>query len=238
MEINHKIAIVSGASSGLGAALALALVAKGATVYGLARNSKKLKAIEQKLGANFIPVVTDISKQEEVQEWAAETFSETHTPAILINNAGVGYLKKMAELSQSEWHAMINTNMNGTYYLTAAITPLMKSTPESTHIINIGSILGKTTSSVSAAYSASKYAMQGFSEALFKELRTDNIKVTCVNPGSIDTHFFEESGINAHPNMLQPHEVANLLIQILETPSNLLIDEITLRPLNPKASNS
>lgn len=236
MNVNQRIAIITGASSGLGAALALALVAKGTTVYGLARNAKKLKALQLKLGSNFKPVTLDVSNQKEIEDWAEKTFSSTHAPTILVNNAGVGYLKKMSDLSLSEWHAMVNTNLNGTYYLTAAITPFLKQNKEGAHIINIGSILGKTTSSTSAAYSATKYAMQGFSEALFKELRTDNIKVTCVNPGSIDTHFFEESGISPHHNMLQPQEVAALLVQILETPDNLLIDEITLRPLNPKAA--
>jgi short-subunit dehydrogenase len=109
----------------------------------------------------------------------------------------------------------------------------MKANPGTCHIINIGSILGKTTRAESAAYSATKFAMQGFSEALFKELRSDKIKVTCVNPGSIDTHFFEESGIIPHANMMQPKDIADLVLHLLETPDNLLVDEITLRPLIP-----
>ncbi|WP_262483627.1 SDR family NAD(P)-dependent oxidoreductase [Bizionia argentinensis] len=96
--------------------------------------------------------------------------------------------------------------------------------------------MGKTNSSLSATYSATKYAMLGFSGALFKELRGDNIKVTCVNPGSIETHLFEDSGIMPHDHMLQPQEVVTLLLQISEVASNLLIDEITLRPLNPTAT--
>jgi len=109
----------------------------------------------------------------------------------------------------------------------------MKSNQNTCHIINIGSILGKTTRTESAAYSATKYGMQGFSEALFKELRSYKIKVTCVNPGSIDTDFFEDSGINPHKNMLQPKDIAALIIHLIETPDNLLVDEITMRPLIP-----
>ncbi len=102
------------------------------------------------------------------------------------------------------------------------------------HIINIGSILGKTTSGGKAAYSATKYAMQGMSEALYKELRRNNIKVSLVNPGSISTDFLTESGIQPNEDMLRPEEVADVLIFLLKTPQNVLIDELTLRPLNPR----
>ncbi|MFA7232895.1 MAG: SDR family NAD(P)-dependent oxidoreductase [Terrimicrobiaceae bacterium] len=85
----------------------------------------------------------------------------------------------------------------------------------------------------SAAYSATKYGIQGFSEALFKDLRAHNIEVTCVNPGSIDTLFFKDSGIEPHRNTLQPEDIAALVMHILETPDNLLVDEISLRTLIP-----
>ncbi|MEO7210173.1 MAG: SDR family NAD(P)-dependent oxidoreductase [Chitinophagaceae bacterium] len=233
MNVDGKIAVITGASSGLGAALAIALAEKGAIVYGLARNKEKLKAIENKLGENFIPVVMDITNQEEIATWVSKTFSKNHSPCMLINNAGAGYFTKIDELSLERWHEMINTNLNGAFYITSKIVPLMKAHKSICHILNIGSILGKTTRSEGAAYSATKYAMQGFSEALFKELRSFKIKVTCVNPGSIDTHFFEASGIQPHSNMLQPKDVADLIIHLIETPDNFLVDEITLRPLIP-----
>lgn len=234
MDIGQKIAVITGAGSGLGAAMAGALVAKGATVYGLARNRDKLNAVQDNLGKSFIPVIMDISDQPAVSEWVKNTFSDSHIPDILINNAGVGYYGNIDELPLEQWHEMINTNLNGTFYLTRAIVSLMKQKQGFCHIINIGSILGKTTKSDSAAYSATKYGMQGFSEALFKELRAYQIKVTCVNPGSMNTHFFEQSGVEPHDNMLHPEDIAQLLVHILETPDNMLIDELTLRPLQPK----
>ncbi len=114
----------------------------------------------------------------------------------------------------------------------AGIVPFMKSSKNSSHIINIGSILGKTSSHTKATYSATKYALQGFSESLFKELRKENIKVSLVNPGSINTDFFEESGIEANNKMLGPADLASTIIHLLETPDNVLIDEITIRSLN------
>ena len=235
MIIDGKIAVITGASSGLGAALANALVAKGAIVYGLARNAEKLHAVENKLGQHFIPVGVDISNGEDIACWTQKAFSNSRFPDILINNAGAGYFTKIDELSLERWHEMINTNLNGVFYITSKIVPLMKVNQNTCHIINIGSILGKTTRTESAAYSATKYGMQGFSEALFKELRSYKIKVTCVNPGSIDTHFFEDSGIQPHSNMLQPKDIADLIMHVIETPDNFLVDEITIRPLIPSS---
>lgn len=233
MNVSGKIAVITGASSGLGAALAKSFVAKGAIVYGLSRNANKLSEIGNQLGKNFIAVPMDIADQGKLSNWIKETFTGTRFPDILVNNAGAGYFAQIDALPPERWHEMINTNLNGAFYITSQVVPLMKMNKETCHIINIGSILGKTTRSESAAYSATKYAMQGFSEALFKELRSYKIKVTCVNPGSIDTHFFEESGIHPHANMMQPEDIADLILHLIETPDNLLVDEITLRPLIP-----
>lgn len=231
MEISQKIAVVTGASSGLGAALANALVAKGATVYGLARSLDKLNTLQKQLGKAFIPVMLDITDQNIIVTWVEKTFSNTYFPTILINNAGAGYFSKIDQLPLERWHAMINTNLNGMFYLTNSIVPMMKKSANTCHIINIGSILGKTNRAETAAYSATKYGVQGFSGALYKELSRHKIKVTCVNPGSIATHFFDDSGIIPHPTYLQPKDIAELIVKIIETPDNFLVDEITLRPL-------
>lgn len=234
MDLQGKNAIVTGASRGAGAAFAKALVQKGVKVYGLARTREKLVIVQQELGNNFVPVSLDISDQKAVSNWISNTFSNTHRPDILVNNAGAGYFGKIDDLALDQWHQMINTNLNAVFYLTSGIVPLMKKSKNEAYIVNIGSILGKVSGSEKSAYSATKYGMQGFSEALFKELRGFNIKVTCLNPGSIQTDFFEESGISANEKMLHPDELADLLIYLLQTPENVLVDELTVRPLRPK----
>jgi 3-oxoacyl-[acyl-carrier protein] reductase len=233
MLIKNKKAIVTGASRGLGAALAQALVAKGACVYGLARKTSALEKLQAGLGNRFIPVELDVADQRAVASWVEAAFAGQHGPDILINNAGAGYFSNLDALSSERWHEMINTNLNGVFYMTSSVVPLMKRNQAPCHIINIGSILGKTTHSESAGYSATKFGIQGFSEALFKELRTHRIKVTCLNPGSIDTRFFQDSGVEPHRNMLQPDDVASLIVHLLETPDNLLVDELSVRPLIP-----
>lgn len=234
MNLDFKIAIVTGASSGLGAAISESLVQNKTTVYGLARSSDKLYKMQSELGDLFKPVILDITDRTAVTSWIQNTFSENHRPDILINNAGTGVFGRIDEMKPKTWDVMINTNLTGMYNITAETVKLMRKTTDFSHIINIGSILGSVTRSEGAAYSATKFGIRGFSESLFKELRGDNIKVTCVNPGSIDTHFFEDSGIEPHRNMLQPKDIARTIIHILKTPDNMLINEITLRPLDPR----
>lgn len=234
MHIKNKKAIVTGASSGLGSAIAKALILKGATVYGIARNSIALNAIRETVGDAFIPVPLDISDETNVSNWISETFSSNHLPDILINNAGVGSFGKIDETPTNEWLNMININLNGLYFITSKVVPFLKKNENTTHIVNIGSILGSMGREEGSAYCATKYGVTGFSDALFKELRFFNIKVTCLNPGSIETDFFKTSGIDKHSNMLHPSDIADTLVHVLETPDNMLINELTIRPLHPK----
>lgn len=236
MNISSKIAIVTGASSGLGAAISKRLIESGATVYGIGRKKDKLEIINKELGEAFIPIILDISNFEKVKEWVGKTFSKNHAPDILINNAGVGSFSPIDKTSHDIWSNMINVNLNGLFYMTSEIVKLMKPKTSSTHIINIGSILGKVGRADGSAYCTTKFGIQGFSDSLFRELRVFNIKVTCLNPGSIETSFFKSSGIDSNSNMLQPTDIADTVIHILKTPSNMLISEMTIRPLNPKST--
>lgn len=234
MNLENKVAIITGASSGLGAAIAEALVAKKTKVYGLARNKQNLIKLQKQLGPLFQPVPIDITNGDKITRWIVTEFDINNPPDILINNAGLGSFGKIDKMPTEEWLAMVDVNIKGMYLITSALTPFFKQNQHSTHIINIGSILATTARAEGSAYCATKFAVRGFSEALFKELRADNIKVTCVNPGSINTSFFESSNIKAHKNMLSPKDLANTIVHILETPDNMLINEITIRPLDAR----
>lgn len=237
MNIKNKVAIVTGASSGIGYEFSKKLVDKGATVYGLARSEEKLKKIQTDLGDAFIPVKMDVTKSDDLEEWVNSTFKDTPAPDILVNNAGLGIFGNVDELSIEDWETMVNTNVNGIFYLTRLIVPLMKKSGRGSHIINIASVAGLLGNPQISGYNATKFAVRGFSEALFKELRYDQIKVTCMYPGSIATSFFEKAGADTHENMMRGEDVANTLTHIIETPDNFLINEIMLRPLNPKNPN-
>lgn len=235
MDLKNKTAIVTGASSGIGFSFCKKLIDKGAIVYGLARRLNKLQEIQEQLGEHFIPVKMDITQYSMIEEWVDSTFHPDHLPQILINNAGLGIFGNVDDLSVADWNTMVQTNLNGVFYMTRKIVPLMKSDKSYGHIINIASVAGLLGNPQISGYNATKFGLRGFSEALFKELRYDKIKVTTLFPGSIATHFFEKAeGVDTHSNMLQPDDIADTLIHLLETPDNFLINEITMRPLNPK----
>src|SRR5699024_660707 len=151
MDVKNKIALLTGASSGLGAAVAQSLVGKGAMVYGVARNKERLVRLKKRLGAKFQPVRLDITKEEDVKQWVKNTFSAQHSPDILINNAGMGSFGKVDEITSKEWLGMVNTNLNGMYFITAQVAAFMKKKEKTTHIVNIGSILGTMGRSEGAA---------------------------------------------------------------------------------------
>lgn len=236
MQLQNSIAIITGASKGLGAEISAALVQEGAIVYGIARGRENLEKLQVQLGSNFIPVPLDISDRQAVNNWVSDAF-DTKTPQILINNAGIGAFARIDEMDAELWDQMLKVNLSGVYNITAPIVSKMRTDNKLSYIINIGSILGVTTRSEGAAYSATKYGIQGFSESLMKELRGDRIKVTCLNPGSIETDFFESSGIQYHANMLQPKALAETIIFLLKTPDNFLIDELRIRPLDSRNPN-
>lgn len=238
MNIKGKIAIVTGASSGIGAEFCRDLISNGAAVYGLARRKDRLKKLQKELGDRFIPVKMDVTEYGSIENWVKKTFNHEHTPDILINNAGLGLFGPVDELPMKDWKTMIDVNLNGVFYLTRTIVPLMKESDSHSHIINIASIAGLLGNPNLSGYNATKFAVRGFSESLFKELRYDKIKVSCMFPGSIATSFFDKAGgMDTHANMMQPKDVSNTLVHLLKTPDNMLINEITMRPLNPKNPN-
>jgi NADP-dependent 3-hydroxy acid dehydrogenase YdfG len=190
--------------------------------------------MQSELDDQFIPIPLDVTELDEVEGWAHQTFGKNSAPDIIINNAGAGYFDKVDELSVEKWRRMIDTNLSGLFYLTRTIVPFMKRKETPSYIINIGSILGTLGNPKMSAYCATKFGTLGFSEALFKELRYDGIKVSCLNPGSIETDFFAESGIKKHSNMLQPKDIAETVVYMLQTPDNMLISDLTIRPLNPR----
>lgn len=234
MNLENKTAVVTGASSGLGKAFSTALVNKGTRVHGLARDEKKLTALQEEIGNHFQPLFLDVTDHTAIEKWVDETLAQ-NTPDILINNAGLGLFGSADQLSLEDWHQMVNTNLSGIFYMCRQIIPLMKENQGVSHIINIASIAGKVGTPQMSGYNATKFGVRGFSESLFKELRYDGIKVTCLCPGSTNTHFFDEAeGAETHDNMMKPNEVADILLNVLETPDNLLVNEVVMRPLNPK----
>lgn len=233
MDLSGKIAIITGASSGIGADFSRRLVEKGVHVYGIARREAKLNELKSQLGSLFIGIPMDVTDESSVRNWVKNTFTST-LPDILINNAGIGLFANIDDLSSDQWHNMVDLNLNAVFYLTSAVVPLLKKNGGVCHIVNVSSIAGRMGNPKLSGYNATKFALSGFSDALMKELREDGIKVTCMYPGSTATEFSTIAGGTNHPNMMQSNDIASVLINILEMPDNFLIDEIVMRPLFPK----
>ena len=153
---------------------------------------------------------------------------------ILINNAGLGYFGNVEDLPIEQWDEMMQTNVNGMFYCTRLAVPAMKSNGIG-HIINIASTAGLEGMPMVSGYCATKWAVKGFSESLWRELRDFKIKVTCVYPGSVKTDFFRNSpNIKPHDYMLHPEDVADMMVYALKTPDNFHQVNLEVRPLQPK----
>jgi NADP-dependent 3-hydroxy acid dehydrogenase YdfG len=223
-----KKVIVTGSSSGIGLETVLALLKKGAKVAGWSRSAAQ---IDHKNHCHF---KTDISDFKSVSASYRQTIDTYGTVDILINNAGIGYASVFEDLDMSQWHRMFDVNVHGMYYCTKMVVPEMKSKGYG-HIVNIGSIAGTTAVKNMVGYASSKHAVTGMSHSLFMELRNYGIKVSCIYPGSVKTHFFDEiEDIEPHDNMMQAADIANTIIHVLESPSNYHYVDVEVRPLKPK----
>ena len=226
--ITGKVAVITGLSKGIGKALALALLERGATVIGWGRTAPDYAH------AKLHFVTCDVSDENEVKAAAEATNKISANIDFLINNAGFGYFNPIETFSVAKFKEMMNVNVLGSFLVTQALISQLKAN-DSSHIINISSIAGKVGMAQGEGYNASKFALTGMTDCLFHELRKDGIKVTTVFPGSTATHFFDEiPGVVPNDKMVDPQELAASIVHVLDTSPNYLIREIEIRPLNSK----
>ncbi|WP_046242799.1 SDR family oxidoreductase [Hymenobacter terrenus] len=230
MDLTGKVAIVTGASKGIGRTTVEALLARGAAVAGWARTAPQ-GLVHDRFQFFECDVRDEHSVVEAFTNTQRELGPEIH---VLVNNAGLGIMGAVDGFEPDDWKLLFDTNVLGTFLCTRAVLPQMKR-QQLGHIINVASLAGTTGSAGMAGYCATKFAVRGFSQSLFQEVRADGIKVTCVNPGSVETTF-NGAAPGAEPNLhkLQAEDVAATIIHTLESPFHALISEVDLRPLQPK----
>ena len=230
MNLTGKVAIVTGASTGIGRATAEALLARGAAVAGWSRHAPDDLTHER-----FQFFECDVRDEHAVAEALTNTRRELGDAVhILVNNAGVGIFGPVASFKSEDWHTMFDTNVHGLFYCTRAVLPLLQKQGEG-HIVNVASLAGTAGTANLAGYCATKYAVRGFSDALFKEVRPRGVRVTCIMPGSVETHFGgNEPGAEPNPHKMQPEAIAAAIIHAIEAPHATMISEIQLRPTQPK----
>ena len=228
MNLKDKVAIVTGSSKGIGFAAVQILLENGVKVVGWSRSKTEIEH------PNFLNIQMDIRAIKAVENAYKQTVSHFGDVQILINNAGMGIAALFEELKVEDWHQMFDTNVNGIFYTTRLVLPQMKKLEEG-HIINISSIAGTTGIETFSAYCATKHAVRGLSQALYKEVRDFGVKVTCIAPGSVQTNFFDEfDSITANENMMQPSDIASTVLHCLASSPNYHHVDIEVRPLQPK----
>lgn len=240
MNLEDTIAVVTGASRGLGLAFSDRLVSAGATVYGLARSEDDLQKHQERWKEHFHPIRCDVTSLDDVEASFARIEQEAGRLDVLINNAGLGRFGETSELPLEDWHTMVDTNLTGLFYCTRVALPLLKWRKDEDgiagHIVNVASIAGLIGNPELGGYNATKFGVRGFSEALMKEQRPDGVKVTTLYPGSVNTYFFEVAEAEMSPNAMSAGSVADTMLHVLEASAGTLVSEVVLRPMLLKAS--
>jgi 3-oxoacyl-[acyl-carrier protein] reductase len=230
--LGGQIAVVTGAARGIGEAIALRLARMGAAVVLTARDSVRLTqvkaAIEEQAGkAMALPCdLTDAGAVAALGEQVREQWGRCD---ILVNNAGVGVLRKpLIDLSVEEWDQMMDTNLRAPYLMIRALAPMMIAA-RSGHIINISSLSGKNVLPEGAAYSASKWGLNGLTYSVAEELRQHNVRVSVIAPGSVNTGFGAGS-TKDRSRMVQPNDVAQVVAMLVTQAPTSFVSEVLLRP--------
>ena len=225
--------MVTGGGRGIGRAIAAKLASLGATVVFTGRDPARVQQVARELAASghgCEGVVCDLTDLASVDAFGQRLRRDYGRVDILVNNAGIGGPSGLLhELAPADWDAILNTNLRGVYYMLRAIVPLMIEAG-SGHIINISSLAGKNPLPRGAAYSASKWGLNGLTYGVAEELRSHNIRVSVVCPGSVDTAFSPRRAGKETSKMLQPEDVAHAVAMLVTQEAQSFISEVLIRP--------
>jgi len=231
LDLTNRTAIVTGGTRGIGRAIATSLVAAGVKVAITARSERDLSDAVSKLG-NAGGYVCDVRDYEQVKSTIAQITADLGGIDILVNNAGIGIFETVESMIVEDFRAVLETNVFGVFYCCHEVIPVMKRRGGG-YIINISSLAGANPHARMAAYNASKFALNGFSEALMQEVRHDNIKVSYIMPGSVNTEFGGDSPSDENSWQLQPADIAQAVMDLLEYPERGLVSRLEIRPSRP-----
>ena len=240
-KLDGKVAIITGASSGIGEATAEALAAEGASVVVAARREDRLSDLVERINGNggkALSVSADVTDERQAHELIQRAKSEFGRVDILVNNAGVMQLSAVEKGLSDEWRRMFDVNVLGLLYATDAAVSVMKE-QGSGHLVNVSSVAGRRSRATTGVYSGTKFAVNAISEALRQELLEDNIRVTIVEPGAVATelatHITDEdakenlSGLLSL-DILQAEDIASAIAYCVTQPERVSVNEILIRP--------
>jgi NAD(P)-dependent dehydrogenase (short-subunit alcohol dehydrogenase family) len=230
-RLDGKVAVVTGGNRGIGRAVVEALAEEGAQVTLTARAADSAARAAAEVGRGARGLACDVRREEQVAELFADV-ERTHGGLdLLVNNAGVGIFQPIAEMSPDSWRTVIETNLNGVFYCCHAAIPLMRRRGGG-YIFNVSSLAGVNAFANGAAYNASKFGLNGFSEALMQEVRYDGIRVSYLMPGSVATEFGRGSAAR-QDWALQGADVAAMVVALATSPPHALYSRVEMRPSQP-----
>ncbi len=231
MNLKGKTAIVTGGTKGIGRAIAAALISEGVSVCIAARKQSEIdKAIKE--GDASIGFVCDVREYDQVKALIDHAVKDLGGLDILVNNAGIGIFETVAETSPEDFRAVLETNLFGVFYCCHEAIPEMRRRGGG-YIINISSLAGASPHPRMAAYNASKFGLNGFSEALMQEVRHDNIKVSYIMPGSVNTEFGGDTASDEKSWQLTPDDIARVVTDLLHQDDRALPSRVEIRPSKP-----
>lgn len=233
MDEESRVAIVTGATRGIGRAIAELFAQGGIRVVAAGRDSQALAEMTaqfERQGKVLLALQADVRNRIECERLVDAAGDRFGRIDVLVNNAGIGRFAPVAELEESEIRDVIETNLYSLFYMCRAVIHRMRSQPAGGHIVNIGSLASKNTFKGGAAYCASKFGLLAMSECLMLEERYNNIRVTAVLPGSVDTSF----GGEARASWKVPAgDVAQIVWDVISTNAGSLTSLVEVRPLQP-----
>ncbi len=236
-ELKGKIAVVTGGTRGIGYSIAQALLAEGAKVFICGRDGSYLETALESLGRkakdDVAGMVADVRRYEDCRKLIAAAAERFGGLDILVNNAGIGIMKPVDQLTPDDWDATIETNLSGVFYCCREALPWMRKRGGG-YIFNISSLAGVNAFPGGSAYNASKFGLNGYSEAMMQDIRYDGIRVSYIMPGSVDTDFAAAPGSKSRDTWkLTGEDIAKAVVDLYKFPKSALASRIEMRPSQP-----
>ena len=238
VEFEGKVALITGGARGIGLSITEALVREGASVFICGRNPATLKMALGQLHtfgaeASAAGTVADVRRYDDCRNFVQKAATRFGRVDILVNNAGIGIFKPVDDLTAEEWDASIQTNLSSVFYCCREVVPIMRQQGGG-HIFNISSLLAIHGIAGGSAYCASKFGVNGLTEAMMQDFRYEGIRVSAIMPGSVASDFGGSAGSNLHePWKLAGKDIAKAVIDAYRYPGHALVSRIEIRPLQP-----
>jgi 3-oxoacyl-[acyl-carrier protein] reductase len=232
-NLTGKVAIVTGSTRGIGLAVAERMINEGMSVVISARTESEVADVSGRLGANALGVPCDVASPASCQALIDATVERFGRIDVLVNNAGLGVFKPISELTIDEWQLQIDVNLGGVFYCSKAALPHLSATGDG-FIVNIGSLASRNSFASGTGYNASKFGLLGLSEAMMLDVRYDDVRVSIVMPGSVNTPFNRNPQAPERGWKLEADDCALAVMQLLEYPKEAHVSRIEMRPSQPQ----